>query len=323
MICLGIESTAHTFGVGIATGEGKILANVLKPVITEKGGIVPAAAAEHHVEVCDEAIKEALEKAKIGIKDVNLISFSQGPGIGHTLRVGAMAARALSLLHNIPLIGVNHCIGHLEIGKLLTNAKDPALLYVSGANTQVIAFENGKYRVFGETLDIGIGNLLDVFGREIGLGFPAGPKIMELAAKGKKYIEIPYVIKGMDVSFGGILTNATEKYKTGKYSREDLCYSLQETVFAMLVEAAERAMAQCSKKELLLGGGVASNLRLQEMCRIMCSERGARLYVPERQFCIDNGAMIAWLGILEHKKGKATKIEDSKIKPYWRTDEVT
>ncbi len=322
MICLGIESTAHTFGVGIATGDGKILANVLKPVITTKGGIVPAAAAEHHVEICDEAINEALEIAKLGIKGVSLISFSQGPGLGHTLRVGAMAARTLSLIHEIPLIGVNHCISHLEIGKLLTGAKDPALLYVSGANTQIIAFEDGKYSIFGETLDIGIGNLLDVFGREIGLGFPAGKSIMELAEKGKNYIELPYVIKGMDVSFGGILTNITDKYKIGKYSKEDLCYSLQETVFAMLVEAAERAMAQCNKKELLLGGGVASNTRLQEMCRIMCEERGAKLYVPERQFCIDNGAMIGWLGILEHNKGKTTRIEESAIKPYWRTDEV-
>jgi len=322
MICLGIESTAHTFGIGIVTDRGKVLANVLKPLITKKGGIIPAVAAEHHVEICDEAIKEALDVANIKLSDVNLVSFSQGPGIGHCLRIGAMTARVLSLLHKIPLIGVNHCIGHLEIGKLLTDAKDPALLYVSGANTQIIAFENGKYRIFGETLDIGVGNLLDVFGRAISFGFPAGPKIMETAKKGKKYVEIPYVIKGMDVSFGGILTNAIEKARSGKYSKADLCYSLQETVFAMLVEAAERAMAQCSKKELLLGGGVASNLRLQEMCKIMCKERGAKLFVPERQFLVDNGAMISWLGILEYKKGNRTKVENSVIKPYWRTDEV-
>ncbi|MBI2664411.1 bifunctional N(6)-L-threonylcarbamoyladenine synthase/serine/threonine protein kinase [Candidatus Woesearchaeota archaeon] len=322
MICLGIESTAHTFGVGIANSSGKVLANVLKPVVTKKGGIIPAEASDHHVKVCDEAIKEALAAAKFKLSDVGLIAFAQGPGIGHCLRVGAMAARSLSLLHKLPLVGVNHCIAHLEIGKLLTAAKEPVLLYVSGANTQVIAFESGKYRVFGETLDIGVGNMLDVFGREIGFGFPAGPKIMETAAKGKKYVEIPYVIKGMDVSFGGILTNVSEKARSGKYSKADLCYSLQETVFAMLVEAAERAMAHTGKKELLLGGGVASNIRLQEMCRIMCRERNAKMFVPERQFLVDNGAMIAWLGILEHKKGKQTKIKDSGIKPYWRTDEA-
>ena len=156
MICLGIESTAHTFGTAVAESSGKILANVLKPVVTDKGGLIPAKVAEHHVEVCDTAIKEALEKAGISINDVGLVSFSQGPGIGHALRVGAMAARAISVIHKIPLIGVNHCIGHLEIGKLLTRAKEPVLLYVSGANTQILAFEGGKYRIFGETLDIGV-----------------------------------------------------------------------------------------------------------------------------------------------------------------------
>lgn len=288
---------------------------------TKAGGLIPAEVAEHHIKCCDRVIKEALETAKISIKDVSLIAFSQGPGIGHCLRVGAMVAKTLSLLHKIPLVAVNHCVSHLTIGTLLTAAKDPVLLYVSGANTQIIAFENGKYRIFGETLDIGVGNLLDVFAREIGLGFPGGPKVMKLAAKGKKYVELPYVIKGMDVSFGGILTNIINKYHTSKYKKEDLCYSLQETVFAMLVEASERAMAQTGKKELLLGGGVASNLRLQEMCQIMCNERGAKMFVPDRQFLIDNAAMIGWLGILEYKKGKKTAVEKAAIRPYWRTDE--
>ncbi len=325
--CLGIESTAHTFGVGIATREscgakGKILANVIRQFTTKTGGIIPSEAADHHVEVCDEAIKEALSSSSLSMNDVDIISFSQGPGIGHCLRVGAAAARALSTIHSKPLVGVNHCISHLEIGKLLTNANDPVLLYASGANTQVIAFETGKYRIFGETLDMGVGNMLDQFARHIGIGFPGGPQIMKLAKKGKNYIELPYIVKGMDVSFGGILTNIEKKYNEKSFSREDLCYSLQETVFAMLVEIAERAMAHTGKKELLLGGGVACNKRLQEMCRIMCEERGAKLFVPERQFLVDNGAMIAWLGILEYLKGTRTAAEKSAIKPYWRTDEV-
>jgi N6-L-threonylcarbamoyladenine synthase len=311
-----------TFGVGIVSGSGKVLANVLKPVVTKKGGLIPAEVADHHVEVCDTAVAEALAAAKVAMKDVGLIAFAQGPGIGHCLRVGAMAARTLSLVHKLPLIGVNHCIGHLEIGRLLTRAKDPVLLYVSGANTQILAYAGGKYRIFGETLDIGVGNLLDVFARDIGLGFPGGPRVMELAAKGKQYIELPYVIKGMDVSFGGILTNIATKAASGKHSKEDLCYSLQETVFAMIVEAAERAMAHTGKKELLLGGGVASNLRLQEMCRLMCEGRGGKLFVPERQFLVDNGSQISWLGILMYKSGIRTRVEDSVIKPYERTDDM-
>jgi N6-L-threonylcarbamoyladenine synthase len=323
MICLGIESTAHTFGVGIATDKGKVLANEKAVFTTKTGGIVPAKAAEHHVNVFDEVIKKALKTAKLGMKDINLIAFSQSPGLGHTLRIGAVAARSLSLINKIPLVGVNHCSAHLEIGRLLTDAKDPVLLYVSGANTQIIAYDAGKYRVFGESLDGGVGNFLDSFARELGLGFPGGPKIAELAEKGKNFIELPYVVKGMDVSFGGLLTNLKQKLKTGKYKKEDLAYSIQEIVFAMLLEVSERAMAHCSKNELLLGGGVACNKRLQEMAKIMCKERGSKCYILENQYNVDNGAMIAWLGIVMNKAGITTKIEESEINPYERTDDVS
>jgi N6-L-threonylcarbamoyladenine synthase len=210
----------------------------------------------------------------------------------------------------------------LEIGRL-TGATDPVLLYASGANTQIIAYAAGKYRVFGETLDIGIGNFIDTFARYLGLGFPGGPKIMELAKSGK-YIEVPYSIKGMDVAFSGLLTNLKQKYDK-KISVEDLCYSLQETAFAMLVEASERALAHTGKKELLLGGGVACNTRLQEMCRIMCEERGCKFFVPENQFLVDNAAMIAYLGEIMFKKGIKVEKKDFDfldINPRERTDMV-
>jgi N6-L-threonylcarbamoyladenine synthase len=321
MISLGIESTAHTFGVGIVKDK-EILANVRDLYTTETGGLIPVKLGEHHVEVCDRILREALEKAKLGIKDVDIVSFSISPGLAHPLRIGAVTARTLALVHNKPLVGVNHAIAHLEIGRMLSGAKDPILLYASGANTQVIAYDGGKYRVFGETLDIGIGNFLDSFAREIGLGFPGGPKIEELARKSEKYIELPYTVKGMDVSFGGLLTNLKTKYKSGKYKTEDLAYSVQETVFAMLVEVAERAMAHTEKSELVLGGGVACNKRLQEMCRIMCQERGASSYVPENQYLVDNAAMIAWTGLLMYQHGITTPVENSEIRPFERTDDV-
>ncbi|MFH1591040.1 MAG: bifunctional N(6)-L-threonylcarbamoyladenine synthase/serine/threonine protein kinase [archaeon] len=323
MISLGIESTAHTFGVGIITDKKKILANAKDSYTTKKGGIIPAEAASHHVACCGDVLQQALSDAKIRLTDVDLISYSQAPGIGHTLRVGAMFARSLALLTGKPLIGVNHCIAHLEIGRALTKAKDPVLLYASGANTQIIAYEGRKYRVFGETLDIGIGNLLDSFARILGLGFPGGPKIHELSLKGKTYIKLPYVVKGMDVSFGGILTNLRQKATSGKHRKEDLCYSLQETVYAMLVEVSERAMAHTDKNELVLGGGVGCNTRLQEMCRIMCEERKAKFFVPENQVLVDNGLMIAWQGLIQHKAGMSTAPEDAGINPYQRTDDVS
>ncbi len=322
IICLGLESTAHTFGIGIVTGSGKILANVKGVFTTETGGMIPNEVAEHHRNVADKTIEDALKQANLDIEDINLISFSKGPGLAPSLLVGLEKAKQLAEKLNIPLVGVNHCIAHLEIGNLLTGAKDPVLLYASGVNTQVIAFEGGKYRIFGETLDIGIGNFLDSFARELGIGFPGGPKIEKLASQGKNYIELPYAVKGMDVSFGGMLTNLKQKIKSERFKKENLAFSAQETAFAMLIEVSERAMAHCGKKELLLGGGVCCNKRLQEMADIMCKERGAKCFVPENQFLVDNAAMIAWQGVIEHKAGRKENLEKVDIMPHWRTDQV-
>jgi N6-L-threonylcarbamoyladenine synthase/N6-L-threonylcarbamoyladenine synthase/protein kinase Bud32 len=194
-------------------------------------------------------------------------------------------------------------------------------LYTSGANTQVIAFANGKYRVFGETLDIGIGNCLDKFGRNVKIDFPCGPIIEKLALKGKKYLELPYSIKGMDIAFSGLLTAAMQLYKKGE-KLEDICYSIQETSFASLTEVTERAMAHTEKNEVLLGGGVASNKRLRDMIEKMAEERGANSYVPSKDLCIDNGAMIAWLGLLMYNSGIRMEIENTNINQRFRTDMV-
>lgn len=327
MLVLGIESTAHTFGASVINDEN-ILSNCKDAYTTKNGGMIPHKVADHHVEVCDTVIAQALKDAHITIHDVELIAYSRSPGLGHALRIGAAVARSLALQHTIPLIGVNHCIAHLEIGRLLTPAQDPVLLYASGANTQIIAYEGKRYRIFGETLDIGVGNFLDSFGRDLGLGFPAGPKIESLAKKGAEQevsiIPLPYSVKGMDVSFGGLQTKLKTLIKKGTYSKEQLCYSVQETVFAMLVEISERAMAHGEKKELLLGGGVACNKRLQEMCSVMAQERGAISYAPQNQFLVDNAAMIAWTGLkMSQERCALSKPEDADIDPYERTDEVT
>ncbi len=323
MIVLGIESTAHTFGVSVVDYKNKkVLSNIINGVTTTTGGMIPAKVADHHSEVSGEVLKKALDSANVNHSDIDLISFSQGPGIGHSLRIGMTAAKSLGLLLDKPVIGVNHCVAHLEIGRVLTAAKDPVLLYCSGANTQVIAYEAGKYRVFGETLDNGIGNFIDSFARALDLGFPGGPKIEALAKTGKNYIELPYSVKGMDVAFGGLLTNLKTKIKSKKYANEDLCYSVQETVFAMLIEVAERALAHTGKNELLLGGGVACNKRLQEMAKKMCDARCAKCFILENQYNIDNAAMIAFLGATEYESGVRTAEKDMEIRPYERTDDI-
>lgn len=316
MICLGIESTAHTFGVGIVSDKGKVLANVWDMYKPPGGwGIKPQEAAQHHRKVSKEVLEKALSNAKLFLKDINLVAFSQGPGLPPCLREGLEFAKKISGCKS--LVGVNHCIAHVEIGKLCTGVKDPVTLYVSGANTQVLAFAEGRYRCFGETMDVGIGNALDKFGREVKMDFPSGSKIEALAKKGK-YLELPYVVKGMDLSFSGIITEALTRFKKEE-SLENLCFSLQETLFAMLTEVTERAMAHTGKSELLLTGGVAANSRLQEMLGIMCRERGAQFRTVPKEFAGDCGANIAWLGILHHKSKMKTK---QGILPRQRTDEV-
>jgi N6-L-threonylcarbamoyladenine synthase len=323
-IILGIESTAHTFGIGIVK-DGKILANVRDMYTTEKGGIIPMESAKHHSRVSQEIYSRALENAKIKEEDIDVIAFSQGPGLAPCLIEGMKFAKELCIKLKKPLIGVNHCVAHLEIGKI-TNAKDPVMLYASGANTQIIAYAAGKYRIFGETLDIGVGNFIDNFARYAGVGFPGGPIVEKLSKEGKNLIELPYTVKGMDIALSGILTNLNQKVESKKYSLRDLAYSLQETVFAMLVETAERALAHTGKKELLLGGGVACNSRLQEMCRIMCEERGAKFFCPDRSLLVDNAAMIAFLGEIMFKK-KAnvfsySNLDKVDIFPRQRTDDI-
>lgn len=320
MISLGIEGTAEKTGVGIVNSDGNILAICGNQLYPEKGGIHPREAAEHHAKWIPKLITQALNEANLNFNDIDLVSFSQGPGLGPALRIVATSARTLALSINKPIIGVNHCIGHVEIGKLTTGAVNPVTLYVSGGNSQVIAYESGRYRIFGETLDIAVGNCLDHFGRETGLGHPGGPVIEKLAKKGS-YIELPYVVKGMDFSFSGLLSAALRAYKNGA-AIEDVCYSLQETAFSMLVEVTERALSHTERDEVLLCGGVAANSHLREMLNTMAENHYAKFYMPDMKFCGDNGAMIAWLGLLRSKYFGFMNIEDTHIIQRYRTDEV-
>ena len=185
----------------------------------------------------------------------------------------------------------------------------------------MISFLNGRYRVFGETLDIGIGNLLDKFARECGLGFPGGPILERAAKEGRELLPLPYTVKGMDVAFSGMLTAALELRRKGARF-EDLAFSIQEIAFAMLCEVTERAMAHLERDEVLLGGGVARNQRLQGMVATMAGDRGARMFVPPGELCIDNGAMIAWTGLVMQRGGVRMRIEDTVVDQRFRTDAV-
>jgi len=319
MLALGVESTAHTFGIGIVEDE-KILANVWDMYTTKPGqGIIPVESAKHHVRVSQDVLDKALEESEITMDNVDLISYSYGAGLPPCLKVGMEFARELAVKFKKPLVPVCHQVAHIDVGKLLTGSKSPVVLFTSGANTQILSYADGFYRCFGETMDIGIGNALDKFGRGAGLGFPAGPKIEELASISEKYIELPYVVKGMDLSFSGIITAALKKLETHKL--EDVCFSLQETLFAMLTEVTERAMAHTEKQELLLTGGVAANKRLFSMLAQMCKERGAKVYNVPKEYAGDNGAMIAYTGLLAYEAGISVDPEEADFNPRLRTDQ--
>lgn len=317
MLILGLECTAHTFGIGIVDNTGKILANIRDSFTSTSHGMIPNEIADHHNAVAEEVLKKTLSEAKVTWKDIDLISYSAGPGLDPALWAGYHIVKEWSKKHHKKLVGVNHCCAHLSIGKLWNKLNDPCYLYVSGVNTQVIVHEGGQYRILGETLDIGLGNMLDKFARDLELGFPGGPKIEELAKQGR-YIELPYVVKGMDVSFSGILTRVKQLLAKG-VSKEDLCFSVQETCFAMCTEIAERALAHIEKKELLLVGGVGANKRFGEMLNLMCKEREATFHFVPMDLATDNGAMIAWEGFV--RKDEPGN-ENREVNPHWRTEEV-
>jgi len=327
-LCLGIESTAHTFSVGILDFKGNVYSLINDTFIPKEGGLHPALVREHHLNNFMKTINRALLDANISIKDIQLIAFSQSPGLGPVLKIGALVARMLSQLLNIPIVGVNHCIAHIEIGRLMCKIKDPLTLYVSGGNTIVSAFESSRYQIFGETLDLAIGNMIDSFARDAGLQHPGGPKIEKIALTSKQnYIQLPYVVKGMDLSFSGLYTAAKYLIKSEEYNKTynlaDIAYSLQETAFGMLTEVTERALAHTEKKEVLLTGGVAANKRLQSMIEYISKEHDAKFEVVPLKYAGDNGAMIGWTGILRFQAEGGHGISETIIKPKERMDQIT
>ena len=319
MIIFGLEGTAWNLSAALVDEQG-VIYEKSATYTPAKGGIHPREAAQHHAEYMAKVVGEVLAHSREQGLKIDAVAFSQGPGLGPCLRTVATAARTLSLRFAVPLVGVNHCVAHIEVGKWQSGARDPAVIYVSGANSQVLALRQGHYRIFGETLDISVGNAIDKFARSVGLAHPGGPKVEELAREALQYIPLPYTVKGMDLSFSGLSTAATEAAK--KHDLADVCYSLQETAFAMLVEVTERAMAHAEKKEAMLVGGVGANKRLGEMLNIMCEERGAKFFLPPRKFMGDNGSMIAYTGLIMLKSGATTPLAESKVRPGYRTDDV-
>lgn len=331
MIVLGIESSANKVGVGVVTDAAgdPVLSNPRETYVTPPGtGFLPRETAAHHRAHVLALVRRALDEAGVAPRDLDAVAYTRGPGMGAPLAVGAVVARTLSLLWRVPLVPVNHCVGHIEMGRRVTGVRDPVVLYVSGGNTQVLAYQARRYRIFGETVDVAVGNMLDRFARAVGLPNDPSPGACieqeALLHDGRRLAELPYSVKGMDVSFSGILS-AAEEMAAQAADRPALCFALQETVFAMLVEITERAMAHCGAADVLVVGGVGCNKRLQQMMAKMAQERGGRVATMDARYCIDNGAMIAWAALEAcnaDPQHAHVSVENADVTQRFRTDQV-
>ena len=319
---LGVESTAHTFSVSVVSSEGDILSNAKSVYRAPEGsGIHPLEASQSHLSAAPGVLRDAIGSSGVPLEDLDAVAYAMGPGLGPCLRVGAVAARTLASRLGVPLVPVNHAVGHIELGCLLTRSRDPVVLLVSGGHTMVIAYSGKRWRVLGESLDLTLGQLLDQFGRHHGLASPCGRAIEEAASGSKDYVRLPYSVKGNDVSFSGLLT-ASKALLDGGTPFRDVSYSIQETAFAMVTEVTERALAFTGRKEVMIVGGVAANRRLSEMMRGMAERHSSRLSLVPIEYSGDCGAQIAWTGWLAHANSISVPIAESAVRQSWRLDSV-
>ncbi len=321
-LCLGIESTAHTFGASIVDSKGQVITNVNSSYRPPSGvGIHPRKAAEHHGEHAFQVVREALATNGETHLDPDLIAYSAGPGLGPCLRVGATVARAISSYLGKPLVPVHHGIAHLDLAITASDAHDPLAVLVSGGHTAIIVHSDKKWIFYGETQDITLGNLLDMFAREGDLSSPGGLSVEQEAKHGQRLLPLPYTVKGNDIALSGLLTAAIRLLKKGEQV-SDICFSIQEVAFAMLAEAVERSLVQTRRREVLLAGGVAANQRLREMIGQVARDHDASFHPVPSNYSGDCGAQIACSGQYAYRAGSSVPVSQSWVTPRWRLDEV-
>ena len=318
---LGIESTAHTFGASMIDDQGTIITNVNSTYRPPTGiGIHPRKAAEHHKEVSSSVIEKALQGIGERVSP-EAVCYSAGPGLGPCLRIGATISRALALYLDKPLVPVHHGVAHLDLAMAAGRSHDPLAVLVSGGHTAIAVHLNKRWRIYGETEDITLGNLLDMFAREAKLPSPGGVAVESKAKEGQTLLGLPYTVKGNDVAYSGLLTAAIRLLMEGQ-SLPDICFSIQEVSFAMLAEAVERSLVQTRKKEVLLAGGVAANQRLREMIQLVAEDHGATFHPVPIEYSGDCGAQIACSGRLAFESGVTVPVPESFVNPRWRLDEI-
>ncbi|MDU0478752.1 tRNA (adenosine(37)-N6)-threonylcarbamoyltransferase complex transferase subunit TsaD [Staphylococcus chromogenes] len=310
MIILGIESSCDETGVGIVrlnrkTGDVEILADQVASSMEQHarfGGVVPEIASRAHLEAMQPVMRAALAEA--GIDKPDVVAATVGPGLAGALLVGASAAKAYAAAWGVPFYGVNHLGGHVAVANL-EGEKLPhsVALLVSGGHTQLLEVDSvgAPMRELGATLDDAAGEAYDKVARLLGLGYPGGPVIDRLAARGEANIDFPRALRGsLDFSFSGLKTAVARYVEAAEREGrqivvEDVCASFQEAVCDALTKKAVAACKEVGASVLLLGGGVAANSRLRELASRRCASTGIELRVPRFKLCTDNGVMIAAL----------------------------
>lgn len=335
LITLGIESSCDETGIALYKMGTGLLAHALHTQIamhSEYGGVVPELASRDHVRRVIPLVRQVLQEAGVSLKQIDAIAYTQGPGLGGALLVGASVANALAFALDLPTIGIHHLEGHL-LSPLLS---DPApefpfvALLVSGGHTQLMRVDGiGEYQLLGETLDDAAGEAFDKSAKLLGLGYPGGPALAALAAQGRPDIyklPRPMLRSGdFDFSFSGLKTAVLTLVKQSNnelQTRADIAYAAQEAIIDVLAHKAKAALAHTGLDQLVVAGGVGANKMLRERLTHDIEKRGGRVFYPDLEFCTDNGAMIAFAGALRLAKQQGDKHYRFNVKARWNLQEL-
>ena len=341
LITLGIESSCDETGIALyQTGRG-LLAHALYTQVAmhnEYGGVVPELASRDHVRRIIPLVRQVMSKAGVSLDQISAIAYTQGPGLGGALLVGASVANALGYALGVSTIGIHHLEGHL-LSSLLS---DPApefpfvALLVSGGHTQLMRVDGvGQYTLLGETVDDAAGEAFDKSAKLLGLNYPGGPALAKLAEKGRTGIyklPRPMLHSGnLDFSFSGLKTAVLTLVKQSGNDRQeildeqmraDIACAVQEAIVDVLAHKAIAALAQTGLDQLVVAGGVGANRLLRERISNDIVERGGKIFYPDLEFCTDNGAMIAFAGALRLAQQQDKKDYRFNVKPRWDLQEI-
>ena len=304
ILIMGIESSCDETSVSIVKNGREVLSNCINSQIKiheEYGGVVPEIASRCHTEVINGIMKEALKEANVTLDDIDAIAVTQGPGLVGALLVGVSYAKGLSYVTGKPLVAVNHIEGHIAGNYLTHNELKPPFicLIISGGHTHLVNVKSyNEFEILGKTRDDAIGEAFDKVARVVGLGYPGGPKVDNLAKQGQPTIKLPVThFDNLDFSFSGIKTAVINlNHKDPNIDKADLCASFQTAVTEMLISNVKKAVEEYSSDKIVIAGGVSRNSFIRSSFDNLAKELNIKVYYPEPILCTDNAAMIAAAG---------------------------